>query len=70
MAPKLYTSNKVSSTRLPRVQRKVTILMGSRKGHILLACISRDKSFEMPYCNYKTELEKPVMEELRVLSRN
>lgn len=57
---------KNNSNKKQRVQRRVRILMDSRKGHILLICISRDKSSEMPYCNYKTELEGPVVEELRV----
>jgi hypothetical protein len=63
-------SNRVSSSKEPRVQRKGSVLMGSGKGHILLACIMADKSSKMACCNYKTELEKAVIKEPRFLSRS
>ena len=63
-------SNRVSSTKQSRVQRKGTVLKGSRKGHTLLACITGDKSSKMAFCNYKTELEKAAIKEPRLLSRN
>lgn len=44
--------------------------MGLGKGYILLACIMVDKFFKMVCCNYKIELEKVVIKELRFLFRS